>query len=263
MLTLAPSGWRGLIIASLLAAYISTISTHLNWGSSYVTGDFYQRLIEPGASAKRLVLVGRISTVVMMLLASGLALWLQTAKQGFDLILSVGAGTGLIYILRWYWWRINAYSEIVAMIASVVVAAYFQLGPDHGFENWKILCLSVGVTTLIWFVVTLITPAEPQATLISFCRKIRPGGLGWRSVYLRAAESGEPIADSNRGESISSGLMRMLLGCVAIYSALFAVGKGLYGQTTTCLILILTSATASMILAATYMKPETDLGTDP
>lgn len=255
MLTLAPAGWRGLIIASLLAAYISTISTHLNWGASYVTGDFYARVLRPDASAKQLVLVGRLSTVVMMLLASGLALWLQTAKQGFDLILSVGAGTGLIYVLRWYWWRINAVSEIVAMIASVVVAGYFQLVSKHGLADWQVLCLSVGITTFIWLLTALLTPAEPRDKLVSFCRLVRPGGSGWRSVYRHAATTGEPIEAVPPGETLPVGLLRMALGCVAIYGAMFALGQGLYGNRGPCLVLAIISAISGLLLAWTFRQP--------
>jgi len=255
MLTLAPAGWRGLIIASLLAAYISTISTHLNWGASYITGDFYGRVVRPDASAKQLVLVGRISTVVMMLLASGLALWLQTAKQGFDLILSVGAGTGLIYVLRWYWWRINAASEIIAMIASVVVAGYFQLVSKHGLEDWQVLCLSVGITTFIWMLVVLLTPAEPREKLVSFCRLVKPGGPGWKTVYQYAAAEGEPIEAVPPGETLSVGLCRMMLGCASIYGAMFALGHGLYGNMGTCTVLSIVAATSALLLAWTFHKP--------
>lgn len=252
MLTLAPSGWRGLIIASLLAAYVSTISTHLNWGASYITGDFYGRVIDRNASDKQLVLVGRISTVVMMILASLLALWLQTAKQGFDLILSVGAGTGLIYVLRWYWWRINALSEIVAMIASVMVAGYFQLGPDHGLPNWQVLCLSVGVTTMTWMLVALLTPAEPMDKLTAFCRLVKPGGPGWKTIYRHAANEGTPIECANQNESISRGLLRMLLGCVAIYACLFAIGQALYGNGGVALALASATVVSSLLLAWSF-----------
>ncbi|QDU88884.1 Sodium/glucose cotransporter [Pirellulimonas nuda] len=254
MLTMAPIGWRGLIIASLLSAYVSTISTHLNWGASYVTGDFYQRVVDPAASPQRLVMVGRISTVVMMLLASLLALWLQTAKQGFDLLLSVGAGTDLIYILRWYWWRVNAFAEIVAMAASVVVAAYLQFGPDHGLAGWQALCLGVAVTTAIWFSAIWLSPPERPATLEAFCRQVRPSGPGWRRVYREAARRGDMLDGPKDGESIRIGLLRMALGCVAIYSLLFAVGKFLYGEPLQCGLLALTSVVSTAALAATYWR---------
>lgn len=254
MLTVAPTGWRGLIIASLVAAYLSTISTHLNWGASYVTGDFYQRVIHPNASPKRLVLVGRLSTIVMMLLASGLAMWLQTAKQGFHLLLSVGAGTGLIYVLRWYWWRINATAEIVAMVASVVVAAYFQLGPDHGFEPWQELCLGVGVTTAIWFTTALVTAPEKQETLESFYQLVRPSGPGWRPIREALAKKGTAI-DTTPEDSFGLGVLRVVLGSTAIYSVMLGVGKVLYAlpQRATPLLLLGTFAAAG--LWWTYRQP--------
>ena len=249
MLTHAPSGWLGLILASLLAAYISTLSTHLNWGSSYVTLDFYKRLIEPDASPARLVLIGRVSTVVMMLMASALALWLQSAKQGFDLILSIGAGTGLIFVLRWYWWRINAVSEIVAMVASITVAAYFQYNTDHGWPAWAVLCVSVGVTTLTWLGVALATSPESHETLTAFCRRVRPPRLGWGPVYSRAQDEGETLEEPDADDSIGLGLLRMTLGCVGIYSAMFAVGNGLYERWGACLAFAVAGVVASLLLA--------------
>lgn len=254
MLTLAPAGWRGLIIASLLAAYISTISTHLNWGASYITGDLYGRLIKPDASDKQLVLVGRISTAIMMICASLLAYRLQTAKQGFDLILSVGAGTGLIYILRWYWWRINALSEIVAMIVPVGVAGYFQLGPDHGLASWQELTLSVGISTAIWMAVALLTPAEPIEKLTEFCKLVKPGGPGWQPVYRQAAETGLAIEQVKATDSIGQGVLRMVLGCIAIYSSLFAIGKGLYGNLASCTVLTTVAVAAGLLLAWSLRK---------
>ena len=253
MLTFAPAGWRGLIMASLLAAYMSTISTHLNWGSSYVVNDFYQRVINPTADEKRLVAVGRASTVSMMLLSSLLALWLTTAGQGFGILLKVGAGTGLIYILRWYWWRINAYAEIVAMVVSFAVALGFQLVP-HNFQGWQELCMGVLVTTVAWVATSLFTAAEPQQTLEDFCRLIRPAGPGWSKVYREAAESGRPIDGPAAGDNLPLGLLRMLLGCIAIYAALFACGQGLIGSTSVALGLGAICCVASCLLAATYIR---------
>ncbi|CAD7694821.1 unnamed protein product [Ostreobium quekettii] len=250
MLTHAPAGWRGLILASLLSAYVSTISTHLNWGSSYVTNDFYKPLVGGSASDAQLVLVGRLATVAMMVLASGLAYYLQTAKQGFDLLLSVGAGTGLVFVLRWYWWRINAVSEIVAMVASVAVAALFQF-VDFGLEGWQVLGLSVAATSAVWLGATLLTRPEPDTTLFSFCRLIHPRGPGWRAVYRRAAQAGHPIPTDPQ-DSIPLGLLRMLLGTVAIYAALFAVGQGLYGATTPAIVLTITALAAGLGLGVTF-----------
>ncbi|TWT77198.1 Sodium/glucose cotransporter [Posidoniimonas polymericola] len=252
MLTQAPTGWRGVILASLLSAYVSTISTQLNWGASYITYDFYKPLTGGAASDKQLVVVGRVTTVVIMVLTSLLAVYLQTARQGFDLLLSVGAGTGLVFVLRWYWWRINAVSEIAAMIGSVLVAAFFQF-TKHDFAPWQVMGLSVGVTTLIWLTATLLTRPEPDATLFSFLRLIRPRGPGWKRVYDRAAAEGHAIETDPR-DSIRLGLLRMALGIAAIYGALFAIGKALYGESATAVALAVVAVVAGGALAVSFRR---------
>ena len=252
MLTFAPAGWRGLIMASLLAAYMSTISTHLNWGASYVVHDFYGRFVNPQADDRRRVRVGRVATAAMMLLASLLALWLNTARQGFDILLQVGAGTGLIYILRWYWWRINAASEIAAMAVSFAVALYFQVNPEHGLPGWQVLCLGIVITSAAWLAVTMATRPESPQTLEDFCRLVRPAGPGWTRIYEQAAAEGRQITGPAPGEELPRGILRMVLGCVAVYAALFAVGQGLYGKLGWMAGLGLLCAAASVGLAATY-----------
>lgn len=238
-------------MASLLAACMSTISTHLNWGSSYVVNDFYQRFVDPKASDRMLVRVGRASTAVMMVLASLLALWLKTAVQGFDILLQVGAGTGLIFILRWYWWRINAYAEIVAMVVSFAVALFFQSRPDL-MANSQELCIGVLVTTVAWMLTTWLTPAESPDALERFCKLIRPAGPGWTKVYKGAKNSRRPITGPAPGENLSLGILRMVFGSVGIYAALFAVGYGLFGKTTLCATLTLVCLIAAAMLVATY-----------
>lgn len=252
MLTIAPSGWRGLILASLLAAYISTISTHLNWGASYVTGDFYQRVINPNASPRQLVFIGRLSTVVMMLLASLLALYIQSAKQGFDLLLKIGAGTGLIYILRWYWWRINAWSEIVAMAMSLIMAIALAMGAAGELESWQGLSIAIVCTTFAWLLTALCTAPEPMEKLVGFCQLVRPRGPGWRKVYQHAEEAGQPIEYAPGDPSIGLGVLRMLLGCAAVYAVLFAIGKGLYFEFTSCGILAAVAVVSALALVATF-----------
>ncbi len=252
MLTFAPAGWQGLIVASLLAAYMSTISTHLNWGSSYVVNDFYLRFIEPDASDRTLVRIGRASTAVMLVLASVLALWLNTAVQGFNILLQVGAGTGLIFILRWYWWRINAIAEIVAMVVSFAVAVYFQVWPDSMSDSLQ-LCAGVAITTLAWMLTTCLAPESPE-TLENFCRLIRPAGPGWAKVYRDAEAAGRPISGPAPGESLSLGILRMVLGSISVYAALFAVGYGLFGNTLYCVILTSVCFVAAVLLVATYRR---------
>ena len=245
MLTKLPPGLLGIVLASLGAAYMSTISTHLNWGSSYVVNDFYKQQINPGASERELVNVGRITTVVLMVCSAVLALYLTNALQLFDIILMFGAGTGLIFILRWFWWRINAWSEISAMFASGVISILFNftdLGVFlFGGENslgvmldpilpgWSRFPLVVLVTSIIWVAVTFATPAERPETLRRFYRKIQPGGPGWRGVVAQARAAGEAV-DEEKKWTVPSGILAMLLGCVLVYSAMFATGNWIYGR---------------------------------
>ena len=245
-----PAGWLGLVIASLLAAYVSTISTHLNWGSSYVVHDFYRRFVRPAAGDREQVLVGRISTVLMMVVAGVLALQLSNALQGFEIMLQIGAGTGLLFILRWFWWRINAVSEVVAMVVSFVVALTLKLG-DFGLASWQELLLGVGITTVCWVSATLLTPPADPETLKSFCEKINPGGPGWRAVYRRLDEEG--ICPAESPVNIPRGILCMLLGSAAVYGVLFATGFWLYGQGVYALLLLAVAiASAGGIVALRF-----------
>lgn len=239
MLTKLPSGLLGLVLASLVAAYMSTISTQLNWGSSYVVYDFYKQMINPNASEKKLVLVGRISTVVLMVFSALLALVLQNALQLFEVLLVFGAGTGLIFILRWFWWRINAWSEITAMFASGIISILLKLTPlgsvlfgnESGiFENYYEYPFVVLITTIIWVGATFMTQPESKEVLQSFYKRIQPGGPGWSKVVREAKAEGKEIVHTKEGWSVPSGIVAMLLGCVMIYSCMFATGYWIYGD---------------------------------
>jgi Na+/proline symporter len=233
MLTFLPVGVKGLVVASLAAAYMSTISTHLNWGASYCAYDLYRRFVRPEAQERELVAVGRAATVVLMLLASLMALQLEDAVQAFQLLLQIGAGTGLLFILRWFWWRINAWSEIAAMVSSFLVALFFALGPDVGLAAWQELVVGVGTTTVVWLTATLLTRPTHEAKLLDFCRLTRPGGPGWRRF--------EAQPDSERdGEAwwVPRGLLTMLLATLSVYALLFALGFFLYGRTFSALVAV-------------------------
>ncbi len=238
-----PHGWLGLVIASLLAAFVSTISTHLNWGSSYIVHDFYRRFIRPVASERELVMVGRAAIVLMMLVAGLFALQLSNALQGFEIMLQIGAGTGLLFILRWFWWRINALSEVVAMVVSFVVAVTLNLG-DFGLESWQELLVGVGISTICWVSAALLAPPADIETLKSFCQRINPGGPGWSAVYRQLAEAGITPADD--AVNIPRGILCMLLGCTAVYSVLFATGFYLYGEALNALVLGSIAITAAI-----------------
>jgi solute:Na+ symporter, SSS family len=186
-------GWLGLVVASLIAAYMSTIGTHLNWGSSYVVNDFYRRFVRPDASEKQLVGVGRICTALLMICAGALSLTiLENATDAFNILLLAGAGSGAIYLLRWFWWRINAWSEISAMAVTTVLAVYLvkwvdpaglalKSGEETLIDGGTMrFIIAVAATTLTWVVATFVTPPEDPATLREFVRKIKPGGPGWK-----------------------------------------------------------------------------------
>lgn len=236
MLTKLPNGLLGLVLASLIAAYMSTISTHLNWGASYVVNDLYKQQIEPNASEKKLVLVGRVTTVVLMLISALLALQLQNALQLFDLILMFGAGTGLLFILRWFWWRINAWSEISAMVSSGIISISLnnssvnQLLFDGLLPTWSKYPFIVLITTIIWVVVTFVTKPESDKVLFSFYQKIRPGGLGWKKITNKAITNDIDLGKTTEDSNLPMGILTMLVGCVFIYSCLFTTGFCIYGE---------------------------------
>ncbi|SHO62043.1 sodium:solute symporter family protein [Algoriphagus zhangzhouensis] len=232
MLTFLPTGLIGIVLASLIAAVMSTLSTHLNWGSSYVVNDFYLRFIKPDASDKQLVAVGRISTVVLMVLSAILALALSSALDAFNILLQIGAGTGLIFILRWFWWRINAFTEISAMAISFVVAIFFEvINPNINLihipaeQAYLKLIYSVSITTIGWMLVTFLTAPEKDEVLLSFYRKVRPAAYGWKKVLDRF-----PAEKQEQGQ-LPKEIGLMLAGTVMVYSALFSTGFFIYGNT--------------------------------
>lgn len=257
MLTFLPSGLLGLVMASLIAAYMSTISTHLNWGSSYVVNDFYKRFINPGATEKRLVLVGRISTILLMAAAAALAPLLENAKRAFDLMLQIGAGTGLLFILRWFWWRINAYSEITAMIVSFLVACWFEfvhtrLGLPE-FADWQKLLTGVSITTISWLTVTFLTRPAAAETLRGFYELVRPGGPGWNKVLRDAEREGRPIQPGKKWD-LPIGILCMIFGCIAVYSALFATGSWIYADYTMAVVLSAIAFVATVVLVTAWSR---------
>ncbi|TVZ55656.1 Na+/proline symporter [Lutibacter sp. Hel_I_33_5] len=268
MLTKLPSGLLGLVLASLIAAYMSTISTQLNWGSSYLVFDFYKQQINPNASEKKLVAVGRISTVILMVLSAALALLLQNAMQIFDLLLVFGAGTGLIFILRWFWWRINSWSEITAMFASGIISILLKLTPlgetlfgaENGiFESYLQYPFVVLVTTVIWLIATFMTQPESQEVLQSFYKKTQPGGPGWSKVVNKATINNITIKENTESWSVPSGILAMLLGCVLIYSCMFATGYWIYGEYKSAIITISLAIISGFLLIKTWKKVKANI----
>jgi SSS family solute:Na+ symporter len=257
-----PSGLLGLVLASLSAAYMSTISTHLNWGASYVVNDVYAQQIKPDASEKELVAVGRITTVILMVISAFIALALTNALQLFDIILMFGAGTGLIFILRWFWWRINAWTEISAMIASGVISILVTFTPlgetlfgEAGvFPAYAKFPFVVFSSTIIWLLVTFLTQPESKEVLYSFYKKTQPGGPGWKKVLDDAQEDKEELIQTSEAWSVPAGILAMLVGCVFIYSAMFTTGYFIYGETTKAFTLLATCVVSGIVLSRVWKR---------
>ena len=244
MLTLLPSGLLGLVAASLIAAFMSTMSTQLNLGASYLVNDFYHRFIRPDASEKQLVRAGRLFTVISIILGGGLGLLLTSAGQAFTLLLMIGAGTGMIYILRWFWWRINAYTEIVAMISSIIIAGYFNFG-NSALEGWEKIVIGALLTTIVWIAATYFTPPDDEETLRNFVKKVNPGGPGWAKYSDGVSTEPWPVPH---------GILSMVLGCTAVYGFLLGVGQLIYGYTESGLMICGLGIIASIGLFKVWKK---------
>jgi Na+/proline symporter len=260
MISFLPHGLLGLVVASLVAAFMSTISTHLNWGSSYIVNDFYKRFVKPEATEKEQVMIGRLSTLGLMILAGFMALAMQSAFQAFKVLLQIGAGTGLLFLLRWFWWRISAISEITAMVVSFVVAIYFEfIHTALGFaklEDWQKFVCSVAITTIAWVTVTFMTRPTADDTLIKFCRLIRPGGPGWKKFLLKIEAQGNDVTELQpTGQwEVTSGLLSIFLGCLTVYGALFSIGFWLYGNVGAAIVTTLVAAIAGYGLSKTWRR---------
>jgi SSS family solute:Na+ symporter len=219
-----PPYWRGFLLAAFFAAYMSTISTHLNWGASYLLNDVYRRYLKPDGSPSHYARVGQAATLGMMVIAGLITYYLKSVEGAWKFLLAIGAGTGLVYLLRWYWWRINAWSEVSAMAAALVLSLGLQFGAGldpgdpRGFA-WLML-LTVSGTTVVWLVVTYLTPPEPEAHLRRFYERVRPGGWGWKEVAGRAPEEGPGYA----------GLVTWAVGCAVVYLGLFGTGYLFLGR---------------------------------
>ncbi|WP_233231563.1 sodium:solute symporter family protein [Tichowtungia aerotolerans] len=271
MISRLSPGFLGLVIASIIAAYMSTIGTHLNWGSSYAVNDFYKRFVKKDATEKEMVRMGRTCTVVLMVFAGGLSMLLTDATQAFNLLLLSGAGSGAIYLLRWFWWRINAWSEISAMIFTTLVAAVLTFGFNGDREalldlqvtdtftlsgsSVKFLIAVLG-TTIAWIAGTLLTRPESEKTLRSFYRKCQPGGPGWKKLIDKAVSEGDMIDGEEHGKSweVPLEILCVFIGCVFVYSALFCIGSLVYANVLQATVLGTVSAASGIFIFVVWKK---------
>jgi Na+/proline symporter len=251
MLKFLPVGFVGLMVGGLIAANSSTILTHLNWGASYLVHDFYRRFIKKDGTESHYVMTGRLVTIGLFLGSSGMVYLLDTAKDAFDIILQVGAGTGLLYLVRWFWWRVNAWCEVVAMVSSFVVSMGLLAAARAGspVSTHKALLLTVAITTACWVATALFGPQTDRDVLVAFYRKVRPGGPGWAAIREAAGLADAP---PEPGDNFPLALVGWVAGCMMIWSALFAVGNYLYGRVGMAVLLaavfVATSATVIWVM---------------
>ena len=257
MLTFIPSGLLGLVVTSLIAAYMSTISTHLNWGASYFVNDFYKRFMKPEAEQKELLIIGKVMTAILMILTMTFALVLDSALSAFQILLQIGAGTGLIFILRWFWWRINANTELAAMIISFLVAIYFEIiHTKLGFAPipYEIRLISgVSITTITWLIVAFATQPTSFETLVGFINKVNPGGPGWKSIMSKASSEGALVVQPEKWK-VPTGILCMVFGTVGIYSFLMGTGLIIYGRTFPGILLFVVALIASIALSKFWKR---------
>jgi Na+/proline symporter len=248
MLRFLPVGFVGLMVGGLVAANSSTILTHLNWGASYLVHDFYRRFIRRDANEAHYVLAGRITTIVLFVCSSAMVYLLDTAKDAFDIILQVGAGTGLLYLVRWFWWRVNAWCEVVAMISSFAVSVILLIMARNGshISTHAALLITIAVTTACWVTTAWVGPQTDREVLISFYRKVRPAGPGWKPVREAAGLSG--ASSTSTADNIPLALVGWVSGCMAIWSALFTVGNVLYMRPGAALLMAAVFVVSGLVL---------------
>ena len=247
MLRFMPAGFVGLMVGGLIAANSSTILTHLNWGASYLVHDLYRRFMRTGATEAHYVMAGRVVTVGLFICSSGTVYLLDTAKDAFDVILQVGAGTGLLYLVRWFWWRVNAWCEVVAMVSSFLISAALLLGRSSiHLSTHQALLVTIAGTTVCWLLAAYLAPPTDRDVLINFYAKVRPAGPGWEPIRLAALAAGVPLTGTP--DNIPMALVGWVAGCTVIWSALFTVGTFLYGRYTTAMLLFAVFAVSGLVL---------------
>ena len=249
---LLPTPWRGFMLAGFAAAYMSTVGTHLNWGASYLVNDFYKRFVKKDGSERHYVAVSRGATVLLFLASIGVTSQLSSVEKAWELLLALGAGTGLVLILRWYWWRINAWSEIAAMLASFAVSLLAftyvapRFAPNDPNATATVMLVTVACSTVVWIVVTFATQPEPDAVLEAFYRRVRPGGPGWARISAKLGYGREPIPGG------ALAWTNWVAGIVAVYATLFGIGKVVFGATGTGIAMLAVAALAFSWIARSF-----------
>lgn len=254
MLKFLPVGFMGLIVGGLIAANSSTILTHLNWGASYLVHDFYRRFIKRNADEKHYVFAGRVATILLFILSSLLVFFLDSAKDAFDVILQIGAGTGLLYLLRWFWWRVNAWSEVAAMISSFLISIVLLILNKNGiqFSTHVALIITIIFTSISWITTAFLAPQTDENVLIEFYKKVKPFGPGWK--YIKE-KSGVTFSESEiEKENIPLSLLGWISGTITIWSSLFTIGSFLYGRIVMGFLLLSVFVVSGIILIKVIQK---------
>jgi solute:Na+ symporter, SSS family len=262
MLKFLPTGFIGLMVGGLIAANSSTILTHLNWGASYLVHDFYRRFVRRDANERHYVMAGRLVTVLLFICASATVYLLDTAKDAFDIILQIGAGTGLLYLVRWFWWRVNAWCEVIAMISSFGVSVLLLILARNGvqFSTHAALLITIAATTVCWLLAAFLAPQTDMRVLVDFYRKVRPPGPGWEPVRRAAGiAAGDRSADAN---NIPLALAGWVAGCLAVWSSLFAVGNFLYGRLGYAALMTAVFAVSGSVLLYVVKRLWSDAGSE-
>ena len=240
-----PASLRGLMIAAFAAAYMSTIATQLNWGASYLVNDFWRRFVKRDATDRYYVRASQVATVLLTLISAVVTFFMGSIGGAWKVLIVTGAGTGGVLLLRWYWWRINAWSEVAAMVCAAVVSIGLQVGFGYDTDQPKqfalVMIATVAITTAVWLAVTYLTKPEPQETLVAFYRRTRPSRTGWGPVAALAPD----VKASSGG---LSNLLDWVAGCTLVYGALFGVGKLLLGDTGPGLLLLALAALGGFVI---------------
>jgi hypothetical protein len=250
-----PTYLRGFMLAAFAAAYMSTIGTQLNWGASYVINDFYRRFLKRSGTEKHYVIASQIVTLLLMVASVIVTFYMESIGGAWKLLLVTGAGTGTVLLLRWFWWRINAWSEVSAMICAAVVSIFLQLGlkwdTDQPRDFAYVMLVTVGITTIVWITVTMLTRAEPVEKLVSFYRRVQPEGPGWNAIAAKAG-----LAGSHAQGRLSLQFVNWILGCALIYGSLFGIGKLIFKEWTLGFIYLLVAIVAGVLISRNLSRGE-------